>query len=272
MLSLKRAIPLCLLLCVFYQLNAQVVTLDNAFSHNDYWRKNPLYDALSNGYTYVEADVYLRGENLVVAHLLPCLRKKQTLERLYLEPLLTGSYKDGKELPDHPITLLIDIKSNAERTYRVLEVLLEKYKSIITSYEDGVVTKRKVTVVISGHRPYNTLLAQTSRRAFIDEDLKKLTRDSVIAQTTVTASCKYKRLLSWSGKGDLPAGQRARLCRFIQIAHRNDEKVRLYAAPENAKVWEALLTCGVDLINTNKIVKLKEFLLSREMQQPVSGL
>lgn len=269
MFLLKRVISLCIVCCAAFCAKAQTFTLNNAFSHNDYWRKHPLYDALSNGYTYVEADIYLRRKKLVVAHILPCFHRKSTLEKLYLEPLLTGSYGDGKELPDHPVTLLIDIKSNSAKTYRALDSLLAKYSSIITSYDDGVITRRKVTIVISGHRPYALLRSQRSRRAFLDEDLRRSCRDSVIAQTSITASCKYKRLLSWSGKGEMPEMQKERLCRFIQAAHQNDEKVRLYASPENAKVWDTLLSCGVDLINTDKIVKLKNFLLSRETPRPI---
>jgi hypothetical protein len=69
-------------------------------------------------------------------------------------------------------------------------------------------------------------------------------------------------LLNWSGKGTMPVTQKEKLCRFIGLAHLNEQKVRLWASPENTKVWRALLECGVDLINTNKLVKLKEFLLA----------
>jgi hypothetical protein len=39
--------------------NAQTIILPNAYAHNDYWHKRPLLDALDNGFTYVEADVFL---------------------------------------------------------------------------------------------------------------------------------------------------------------------------------------------------------------------
>ena len=47
---------LCILFncCVF----AQSVPLPNAFAHNDYSHKRPLHDALANGYTNIEADVF----------------------------------------------------------------------------------------------------------------------------------------------------------------------------------------------------------------------
>lgn len=262
MVCQKYLLLLLLIMNATKIIRAQSSPLSNAFSHNDYWNKHPLYDALQNGYTYVEADVYLRGGNLVVTHILPCLKKKHTLERLYLEPLLTGRYRNGLELPDYPITLVIDIKSNAERTYRLLDSLLEKYQSIITSYDHGYITTRKVTVVLSGNKPYAVLKSQARRRAFLDEDLRKTGRDSVPERISLTASCKYSRFLKWVGKGNMPDYQKERLCRFVDRAHQNEQKVRLWASPENTKVWKALLDCGVDLINTNKLVKLKDFLLT----------
>jgi glycerophosphoryl diester phosphodiesterase len=76
------------------------------------------------------------------------------------------------------------------------------------------------------------------------------------------ASCRYSHFLKWSGRGSIPMEAKDRLTQYIQAAHQNDLKVRLWAAPDNTKVWKALLDCGVDLINTNKIQKLKRFLIN----------
>jgi len=256
----KKLFVLIAACCLASLLYAQTTRLNNGFSHNDYWRKHPLFDALRNGCPYVEADVYLRGGNLVVSHILPCLRKKKTLERLYLEPLLKGRFENGEAFPDNPITLLIDIKSNADKTYTLLDSMLEKYKSIITTYEDGVITWRKVTIVLSGHRPYDRVRELAFRRVFIDEDLRKIPADQADPGVDMLASCRYSHFLKWTGKGAMPVDAKDRLVQYVQAAHQNDLKVRLWASPDNTKVWKALLDCGVDLINTNKIQKLKRFL------------
>lgn len=259
---LRKLLCICIL-AMSYKLHAQEpIPLTNGFSHNDYWRKRPLYDALQNGYSWVEADVYVRRKRLVVTHMLPFFKKRRTLDRLYLEPLLTGRDRRGDSLPDVPVTLLVDIKSKSRRTYRALDALLQKYQSIITSCDSGVVTRRKVTIVVSGKKPVSMIRSQQCRRVFIDEDLRRCDRDSSTAPVSLMASCRYSRLLRWTGKGDMPAAERIRLCNYVKTAHRNDEKVRLWAAPENAQVWRALLDCGVDLINTNQLIKLKTFLQS----------
>jgi hypothetical protein len=245
--------------------DAQISPLANAFAHNDYFHKRPLYDALDNGFTHLEADIYLRNGKLVVAHILPMLEKHRTLESLYLEPL--ANCINGKNplapRPVTPVTLMIDIKSNANKTYEVLETALNKYRSIISGYENGVYVQRQLNIVITGNKPFKLLKAEQNRLAFIDEDLLKTDRDTLATNVYQTASCKYGKILKWNGKGEMPAGQRQRLIAYVNMAHKYGKKVRLWASPENQAVWSQLLNCGVDLINTDKLEELKGFLLAR---------
>lgn len=241
----------------------QNISLQNGFAHNDYWHKHPLYDALDNGYTHVEADVYLRNGQLIVAHILPILRRHKNLEDLYLRPIydcVTGADSRIK-CPDCPVTLMIDIKSDAERTYQALLVLLAKYRSIISDYENGVYVQRQLIVVITGHKPESTINNQTVRYTFIDQDLMRSRKDTVAKNLYYMASCRYSKMLQWQGDGPLPAEQRQRLCAFVNSAHRCGKKVRLWASPENKAVWTELLNCGVDLINTDRLAELRQFLL-----------
>lgn len=264
---LKHLKLLFLVLLVFTAFNSysQNVPLANAFAHNDYWHKRPLYDALDNGYTHIEADIYLRKGKLVVAHLLPLFKRHRTLERLYLDPLascINGSNGQESRIV-YPITLMIDIKSNAVKTYEALSAVLEKYKSILSGYEDGVFVQRQITIVITGNKPFDILKNQQNRLAFIDEDLMKVQQDTSSTNIYRTASCRYSRLVNWNGSGAFPVLQKARLCKYVSMAHRFGKKVRLWASPENPVVWNELLDCGVDLINTDKLPELKNFLTRR---------
>ena len=162
--------------------NAQSITLANGFAHNDYRHKRPLFDAENNGYTHIEADVFLHDNRLVIAHINPYFKKNRTLENLYLLPLFeqvqanNGSVYEGHR---EPVTLMIDIKTNAKKTYEALQNVLEKYRPMLSSYDDGVVTTRAVTIVLSGHKPYDDVKAAKNRLVFIDEDLRKVARDTV---------------------------------------------------------------------------------------------
>lgn len=247
--------------------NAQTAPLENGFSHNDYRRKHPLLDAEQNGFTHIEADVFLFGGKLVVAHVNPFFKGKRTLENLYLQPLLEKvSQNNGRfyEGYDKPITLMIDIKTNGNRTYAALKPLLEKYRSILSSCDSGRVTTRAVTIVLSGHKPYNILKGEESRLAFIDNDLRKGLIDTTSKVFTM-ASCKYSKLLKWKGSGCISDREKEKLMRYVSIAHQNGERVRLWASPDNKAVWKEMLNCGVDLINTDKLVPLRNFLISNNI-------
>ena len=59
-------------------------------SHNDYWRRIPLFEAIHHGCTSVEADVWLlKGhEDLLVGHSRTSLTSQRTFISLYVSPLV----------------------------------------------------------------------------------------------------------------------------------------------------------------------------------------
>ena len=248
----------------------QLIPLPNAFAHNDYSHKRPLYDALQNGYTNIEADIFLKHDRLIVAHINPYFKGHRQLENLYLKPLLDHINENGGEIYKgytNPVTLMIDIKTEANSTYTALKPLLEKYKTILTRYENGKVIPGLITVVLSGHKPYAMIKGEDNRLAFIDEDLRKTARDTSIANIYEMASCKYSSLLKWKGAGAISLTEKTKLESYVEMAHKCGAKVRLWASPDNKAVWSTLLACGVDLINTDKLAALKNFLIANPVAQ-----
>jgi hypothetical protein len=265
--SLKTLI-FVLLICSRLSANSQSLPLPNAFAHNDYQHKHPLFDALENGYTNIEADIFFEGEDLIVAHINPFFRTSRTLEKLYFKPLaerITLNNGHVYKGYNEPVVLMIDIKTGAKNTYNALKPLLEKYKQILSSYDHGKFTPGAITVVLSGHKPYKIICAEASRLAFIDEDLRNTIRDTSYANVFEMASCKYSRLLKWTGSGTISDNERQKLCSYISLAHKCGEKVRLWASPDNKTVWHELLKCGVDYINTDKLVALKNYLIANPL-------
>src|ERR1700712_2715993 len=110
----KKALFILMFFVSPFAVSAQCITLPNGFAHNDYRHKRPLIDAETNGYTHIEADVFLHKNKLVVAHINPYFKGRRTLENLYLEPLLEQVNKNnGCVYAGHsqPVTLMIDIKT-----------------------------------------------------------------------------------------------------------------------------------------------------------------
>jgi hypothetical protein len=267
MIKLFRAIVFSGLFFTGITAFAQSDILPNAYAHNDYWHKRPLLDALADGFTYVEADVYLRNSKLIVAHILPCINKKKTLESLYLAPLLkyVQEHTDKETgVSNCALTLMIDIKSDANKTYMAMLPLLEKYRAILSGYENGEMKLRNVTIVITGHKPIEMIKNKDNRLAFMDEDLRKSPGDSS-KDVYPIASCKYSNLVKWKGKGTISATDIQRLEYYVIEAHKNGRKVRLWASPENRAVWGELLKCNVDLINTDRLKSLRKFLIADKL-------
>ncbi|MBD1393169.1 phosphatidylinositol-specific phospholipase C/glycerophosphodiester phosphodiesterase family protein [Mucilaginibacter glaciei] len=240
--------------------NAQDV-LTSAFAHNDYKHKRPLYDALNYGIGNIEADIFLHKGNLTVAHFLPYFRKGKTLDNLYLQPLFNrfAVQESIYEGYTKPVILMIDIKTDANKTYLKLAEELDKYKTILTSYDNGVITERAVTVIISGHKPYELMAREGVRYAFIDDDLKKSQSGNFISDLCLMASAKYSKILNWNGKKPITTIQKEKLCNFVNNAHIAGEKVRLWAIPQKPAVWATLRACGVDLINSDNLAGMKKF-------------
>ena len=253
--------------------SSQIIPLPHAYAHNDYWHKRPLLDAMDNGFTHIEADVYLRHSRLLVAHRPPLLRRKRkTIEGLYLKPLYNHlTIATGQvQTPLDTVVLMIDIKSNGKKTYSALRNILNKYKSILSTCINGKVTIRNLTLVLTGHRPLQELEKEEARYVFADADLRKIdSQETAYPEMFTTASCKYSNLITWKGKGEIPELEKAHLTALVNKAHLSGTKVRLWAAPENETVWHFLRNCGVDLINTDKLVALKRFFIKDLQNQPL---
>jgi hypothetical protein len=56
--------------------------------------------------------------------------------------------------------------------------------------------------------------------------------------------------------------ERQKLREFVAKAGKHKRMVRFWGTPENRTVWQELRDAGVDLINTDKLAELQEFLRS----------
>src|SRR6185503_14666840 len=111
----------------------------HAHAHNDYEHSRPLLDALERGFCSVEADIYLVEGQLLVAHDRGKVSPTRTLQALYLDPLRERVNSNGSRVfPGGPdVTLLIDIKSDAEETYLVLRKVLDSYTGMLTTFQSN---------------------------------------------------------------------------------------------------------------------------------------
>jgi len=239
-----------------------------AHAHNDYLHPRPLFDALDHRFGSLEADIFLVGDQLLVAHDAVDLDPARTLESLYLDPLARrvkanhGSVYRGYR---KPIQLLIDLKTEGASTYLELDRHLGRYKHLFTTYAHGRVFPGPVTAVISGDRAARTPMeAQTVRRAFYDGRLADLGGPAP-ASFIPLISDNWNLNFTWQGSGPFPEAERQKLRSIIATAHQRRQKVRFWATPDLAgpardALWSELLAADVDYINTDDLAGLEKFL------------
>ncbi len=246
--------------------------LERAHAHNDYEHERPLYDALSNGFKSVEADVWLVDGELLVAHDREDVQSGRTLQSLYLEPLRQIVKRNGGAVyPGDPdtFTLLIDVKSDPAATYLALHRALRRHQQILTRFTPSGIDEGAVTVIVSGNRPREIMERQKVRYAAYDGRLSDLgvTTD---ASLIPLISDNWTRHFTWQGIGPMPEAEHAKLQAIVQTAHANDQRVRFWATPETSPqreaVWAELLAAQVDYINTDHLEALRDFLLSSDPQ------
>ncbi len=237
--------------------------LRRAHAHNDYEHANPLFDALSHGFWSVEADIWLRGTNLVVSHTAPILSGVGTLKDLYLDPLREFARTNAAAFKAAgPLTLLIDLKSDGKRTYAALDQMLRGYTNLFTRFEGGRIETNSVLVLISGSRPVEMLRTQAVRHAALDGRMADLT-NNIPASLTPLMSDNWPNQFRWRGKEAMDPAEREKLRAFVKQMHAQGRRVRFWNVADTPEVWRELYDAGVDLLNTDKLEEMEEFLRAR---------
>lgn len=248
----------------FLILNCSAQTiLTNAHAHNDYWHVRPLVQSLENGFMSVEADCYLIDGRMLVAHEKVFTKKRRTLQKLYLDPLmqrakenaLKSVYKNGPA----EFILYIDIKADCEKFIPHLDSVLKNYDAMLAKFVDGKKTTGAVRVLVDHCGDDNYVLNSNPRYVSLagnlsDTDIKQ--ENDIMPRI----SFSYNSLLQWKGKGEMPIPEKQKLQAFMQKAHSNGYEVRMWAAGNKKKVWKELVTAGVDWINVDRLKKFRKFM------------
>ncbi|SPN98892.1 uncharacterized protein DNG_01931 [Cephalotrichum gorgonifer] len=259
-------------------------------SHNDYWRKEPLFSALKTGCIGIEADVWLVEDDLWIAHEESDLKRGVTFTRLYVDPLVElleqrnafspaqgwstlGVYESD---PDQTVVLMIDLKSESHDTWPVVLDQLQALRDrgwLTHVGEDGHVHRRPVTVVGSGTSDFSTLAANsTYRDAFFDAPLDDLEGSPYDATNSYYASVSFRKHLGFAPSGHLSGDQLAKLRRAVAEAHSRGLKARYWGSPAWAlnvrdRMWRTLSDEGVDLVNVDDLQSFRDWTTRRRLEQ-----
>jgi alkaline phosphatase len=211
-------------------------------SHNDYNQTVPFWDAYANGANSIEADVFLKDNDLYVAHNENDITTSRTLTSLYLKPLeiaLQMQYKEEQEL-----LLLIDIKTEAITTLNKLVAILKKYPTIINN--------QNIKIIISGNRPNSDTYSKYPSFIFFDYQELGKSLSSESWEKVAMVSLNFGKFSKWNGKGRLTHDDYTRVVDVITKAKATQKPFRFWGTPDSKSAWKAFLDMGVDIINTDK--------------------
>jgi hypothetical protein len=232
-------------------------------AHNDYLHPRPLQDALAQDFISVEADILLSDGNLFVGHDREDLVNKPLidLESVYLRPLFERFKANGKNIyPGYQglFYLWIDIKYDGETVLSILKDVIRPYRKMLFSGRKN--KAGKVMLIISGERPMDLLLTDPGGYFHIDgrpSDLEKM----IDSGRMPFISQSMRQVCVPNAEGYLDDGEYQKLVELVDRCHNQGKKVRLWASPENERLWQQLKDANVDLINTDALVRLADFLV-----------
>jgi alkaline phosphatase len=243
------------------KLNAQT---KYTHSHNDYANNTPFYKAFTNGYNSIEADIFLVDGELLVSHSEKALFKERTLKGMYLDPIMYALRRDTTR----QLCLLIDIKDDHTKTLPKLEKVLKPLLPYLLSRDN---MKGRLKILISGNRPLGADFNKYASIFWFDDDLV-YQHDAAQWARIGQVSLNFEKWSKWKGVGAIPDADMKRLQKTVDSVHVNTGKlVRFWGAPDTQEAWETQLSFGADIIGTDKIEQLADFLQKKALRKPVTA-
>jgi alkaline phosphatase len=226
-------------------------TVANAHSHNDYKNNIPFYRAYNKGFGSIEADVYAVNGKLMVAHEKKEITEDRSFQNLYLTPLS----EKIKLNPKKDLRLLIEIKENYKA---VLPLVIEELKPF-AQYISSPGHPNRLSIVMTGAvPPAAEMLNYPDWLTFDVDHLNGFT--ALQWQKIGLVSFPLDRFVRWNGKGVLNKKEIARVKAAIDGVHQAGKMIRFWGSPDTKSSWLALMRLGVDVIGTDKIEELGDFL------------
>jgi alkaline phosphatase len=258
---MKKIITLfCLLFFLFVQ--AQEYSSSNIHSHNDYASKRPFYEAYSNEAGVIEADLFIVNNDLPVAHNFKDITASNTLKSLYLDPLSSKLKNlEGKTYPDNkPLILMIDIKSEADATLKLIAQQLKTYPDLISN--------KNFKVVISGNRPNPENWKDYPEFIYFDGRLNENYTAEQLSRVEMISE-DFKKITGWNGKEAMTQADSEKIQAIIKKVHDQNKKIRFWATRDNVNTWTILMNLKVDYIATDHVAELTQF-INTKAQKSIS--
>ncbi|WP_040627613.1 alkaline phosphatase [Mucilaginibacter paludis] len=233
-------------------------TVADAHSHNDYKNNIPFYRAYEKGFGSIEADVYAVNGQLMVAHNKSEISASRSLKTLYIDPLIEKFNRDGQR----NLRLLIEIKED----YKAVLPLIIKELKPLEKYFSYPGHPGRLSIVMTGAVPPAAQLNNYPDWILFDVDhLNGFT--AAQWKKVGLVSFPFGKYVRWNGKGVLNAEEIGKVKGAIDSVHHTGKLVRFWETPDTKSSWLAIMRLGVDIIGTDKIEELGDFLNKKEKSE-----
>ncbi|MDP9081234.1 MAG: alkaline phosphatase [Bacteroidota bacterium] len=231
--------------------STKTYTPADAHSHNDYKNSVPFYRAYDAGLGSIEADVFAVNGQLMVAHDDKDITPERSLKAMYIDPLALKLKQDTAR----KLRLLIEIK----RDYTVtLPLVMEELKPL-SQYFDYPGHAGRLSIVMTGKVPPGSVMLNYP--AWLNFDVDHVGGFTIPQLTKIgLVSVPFSRYSKWDGTGNLDQESIGRLNSIIDSAHAAGKKIRFWDTPDNPVCWKELIELHSDVIGTDKINELADFL------------
>ncbi|RNL55928.1 alkaline phosphatase [Pedobacter jejuensis] len=205
----------------------------------------------------VEADVFLKDNELYVAHENSEIKPGRTLTQLYLSPLAKLFKENGNQAfknSEQTLQLVIDIKQDH---INVLNKLISELKAFGDVF-DVSKNSKAIKIVISGDMPVpSKFMDWPDYISFDGRPGIKYSADEL--KHVAMISQDIKKYTVWNGKGVPTPTDYAKLKQVVDDAHNLKKPFRFWATVDSKNTWIVLGRLGVDWINTDHPAQLADF-------------
>lgn len=235
----------------------------------------------------MEADVWLRNNDLLIGHSASSLTASRSLISLYIDALVSSLSYQNQPRPDaslnaHGIfeidpnvslTLLVDIKTDGPSALPFVSDQLEPLRSrgFLSHSNGSAFVPGPVTVVGTGNMPFDHFLSNRSHRdIFFDAPLADLwgedapsTRTQFNTSTSYYASASFAAAIGKPWHGILTPQQVEVIRGQVRAASAKGLKARYWDTPSwpiglRNHIWDVLVKEGVGMLNVDDLVSASE--------------
>jgi hypothetical protein len=197
------------------------------------------------------------------------VKAERTLQALYLNPLRDRIRANGghvytgqKAFHTNEFTLLVDIKGEGPAVYAKLREVLAGYADLLTHFTPNSTTPGAITVISPGNGPPEIVAAEPQRLCAVDGHFSDLEANTSIHLVPLVSESWQPTFTAFKDSG-LSEADRTKLRELVAKAHTQGRRIRFWGVEDKLFVWRELYGDGVDLLNTDDLAGLAQFLHGR---------